>query len=119
MPDRLEDFKTHILDGASELPPDMDIEFRKMFGGMGAYARGRYFASTCSEGFALKFSPEQCAERLKVKGALPLQHEPGVTTQGYVVVPPGVLADRPSLRDWVETSIAYVQTLPPPRRKKK
>src|SRR5512140_2786842 len=100
MADRLEAFQNYILDGASELPPDTEIEFRKMFGGMGAYARGRYFASTCAEGFALKFSPQECQQRMKTPGALPLQHEPGVTTQGYVVVPPAVLADPPRLREW-------------------
>jgi TfoX/Sxy family transcriptional regulator of competence genes len=118
MPDRLSDFQSQILAGASSLPPDVDIEFRKMFGGMGAYARGRYFASTCTEGFALKFSPDECETRLKVKGALPLQHEPGVTSKGYVVVPQGVLADPAKLREWVEASIAYVQTLPLPKRKR-
>src|SRR5262245_18630156 len=112
MPDRLEQFQSQIRDGASNLPPDVDIEFRKMFGGMGAYARGRFFASTCQEGFALKYAPEECARRLKEPGALPLQHEPGVTTQGYVVVPPKVVTDKAKLREWVEASIAYVQTRP-------
>lgn len=117
MADRLEAFKTHILDGASELPPDVEIEFRKMFGGMGAYARGRFFASTCQEGFALKFSPEECETRLKMPGAMTLQHTPGVVERGYVVVPPGVIADPAALREWVEASAAYVQTLPVPIRK--
>ena len=119
MADRLEEFRNAIRDGASELPPDTEIEFRKMFGGMGAYARGRYFASTCAEGFALKYSDEECASRLKTPGAIPLQHEPGVTTRGYVVVPAAVVADQAKLREWVEASIGYVMTLPVPKRKKR
>ena len=119
MADRLDAFQNHILDGASELPPDTEIEFRKMFGGEGAYARGRYFASTCTEGFALKYSDEECARRLKTPGAIPLQHTPGEITRGYVVAPAAVVADKARLREWVEASIAYVMTLPAPKRKKK
>ena len=119
MADRLEDYQNAILDGASELPPDTEIEFRKMFGGMGAYARGRYFSSTCTEGFALKYSDEECERRLKIPGAIPLQHEPGVTSRGYVVVPAAVVADKAQLREWVEASIAYVMTLPAPKKKKR
>jgi len=123
MADRLEAFRKHILDGASELPPDTEIQFRKMFGGMGAYARGRFFAATFPEGFALKFSPQECERRRerrhKAPGAVPPHHEPRETTSSYVTVPPAVLADPVQLREWVEASIAYVQTLPVPKRKKK
>lgn len=119
MVDRIEEFKALILDGAAELPPDVEIEFRKMFGGIGAYARGRFFATTCAEGFALKLADEDIEALLKEPGAMMLQHTPGIVERHYVVVPPGVVADKSKLRGWIERSIAHVQTLPLPKRKKR
>lgn len=119
MPDRLQEFQNHILDGAANLPPDTEIEFRKMFSGMGAYARGRYFAATHDSGFSLKYSPQECERRRSLAVAGPIRRGSGETTSTYVDVPPAVLANPAQLRDWVEASIAYVQSLPAPKRKTK
>jgi TfoX/Sxy family transcriptional regulator of competence genes len=119
MPDRLEQFQAYIRDGVSNLPPDIELEFRKMFGGMGAYARGRFFAATFDGGFSLKFGPEERERRLKMIGKDTPMPAPDESSKSYVPVPTAVREDPEQLREWVEASIAYVQTLPVPKRKTK
>lgn len=118
---RLEAFQSHILDGASDLPPDIEIEFRRMFGGMGAWARGRIFATTWEGGLALKLSAKDQAGFRAEPGAENLSFTPGVVEHKYMTVPEQVLADSRKWRAWVERSVDYVLTLPLPdkRRRKK
>jgi TfoX/Sxy family transcriptional regulator of competence genes len=119
MTDRLEQFENAIRDGADNLPPDIELAFRKMFGGMGAYARGRMFATTSGMGWALKLSPEHIEELLKVDGARYLEHTPGIIERQYVVPPPQIVTNRVEWQKWVERSIAYAQTLPLPKKRKR
>jgi TfoX/Sxy family transcriptional regulator of competence genes len=119
MPDRLVQFENDIRDGADNLPPDIELGFRKMFGGMGAYTRGRIFAVTSDRGWALKLAPEDIEELLKVEGARYLEHTPGIVERKYVVPPPKLVNDLKQWQKWVERSIAYAQTLPLPKKRSK
>jgi TfoX/Sxy family transcriptional regulator of competence genes len=101
-------------------PPEIELRFKPMFGGIGAYADGRMFASLSDVGLALKFGEPDRTELLKLKGAKPLQYEPNAPpSKSYVVVPDSMLVDRQLLRSWIETSAAFVKTAPVKQKKRR
>lgn len=103
---------------ASDPALEPDLEFRKMFGGMAAYAHGRTFALLSSVGLALKLPPDAQAELLAVPGARPLQFEEGgVVFKQYVLVPDGWVDQPEQLQESVARSVAFVMTLPVTRQK--
>jgi TfoX/Sxy family transcriptional regulator of competence genes len=78
------------LDAAAEaFVQEDELVFKPMFGGSCAYVKGRVFASLSNAGLALKLSPHDQAELLKVAGAKRLQYEADApVSKQYVVVPP-------------------------------
>ncbi len=68
--DKKEKFKLiqHALEDAMPYPPEaMDLLFRPMFGGVGAYVRGRFFAIIASSGLALKLPADIQEDPVKEK----------------------------------------------------
>lgn|SRR5574341_975529 len=118
MSDRLEVFQSQIGGAAADVRPDVEIEYRKMFGGMAAYARGRVFAVTSSTGFGLKLSEADRAEILQQPDATYLHHDgdPAPSKQ-YIEIPSQVKDDPDRLAEWVGRSITYALTLPLPKKK--
>ncbi|HEY1710083.1 MAG TPA: TfoX/Sxy family protein [Rhizomicrobium sp.] len=101
-------------------PGGIDLLFRPMFGGIGAYADGRMFCSLSDVGLALKFRPDDRDALLRVKGARPLQYEPSMPpSKSYVVVPDAMLTDRKALGAWIGKSAAFVKSAPARKPKKK
>lgn len=100
-------------------PLDIDLRFKPMFGGIGAYAFGRMFMSLSDVGLALKLGEAERQELLRLKGAKPLQYEPDAPpSKSYVVVPDTMLSDLKTLQSWIAKSSACVRTQEPKRRKK-
>ncbi len=94
-------------------PPDLELSFRPMFGGIMAYAEGRVFASLSDVGLALKLSGEARDALLALPGAKPLQYEPGApVSTTYVVAPAATLADPAALRPWVARAAAGLRAKP-------
>ena len=92
-------------------PLELELRFKPMFGGIGAYANGRMFMSLSDVGLALELGEEECAQLLKVRGAKPLQYEPNSPpSKSYVVVPDKMLADRKLLRAWIAASAAFAKS---------
>ncbi len=88
----------HLELAAEEvLPPDEELTFRAMFGGVGTYARGRMFASLSNSGLALKLGPESRARLLEEDGARMLQYEEGGPASKTSVVVPSGITTEPSL----------------------
>lgn len=103
-----------ILAGAA--PPDLDVTFRPMFGGLFAYADGKPFASLSDIGLALKFVGNERDAMLALPGAVPLRYEPDQPAgKSYVVVPERMLSEPGELRSWV---IRSVSSLPAKRVRK-
>ena len=103
-----------ILAGAA--PPDLDVTFRPMFGGLFAYADGKPFASLSDIGLALKFVGNERDAMLALPGAVPLRYEPDQpASKSYVVVPERMLSEPGELRSWV---IRSVSSLPAKRVRK-
>jgi TfoX/Sxy family transcriptional regulator of competence genes len=92
-------------------PPDLELRFRPMFGGISVYAFGKVCMSLSDVGLALKLGEADRTQLLALQGAKPLQYEPGAPpSKTYVVVPDSLLTDRDGLRRWIERSVAFVKT---------
>jgi TfoX/Sxy family transcriptional regulator of competence genes len=95
-------------------PPEIELRFKPMFGGIGGYADGRMFASLSDVGLALKLGEPARSELLKVRGAKALQYEAGAPpSKTYVVLPDAMLSERKVLQGWVAKSAAYVKSVAP------
>jgi len=91
-------------------PPDLELLFRPMFGGIMAYAQGKPLASLSNVGLALKAPPALMAEFLSAPGAAPLRYEPDAPpSKSYVVVPLAVLANHEALRGWIVKAVAGLE----------
>ena len=98
-------------------PPDLDVGFRPMFGGIMAYAEGKPFASLSDVGLGLKFAGSEREALLSLPGAAPLRYAPDQPpSKSYVLVPEALLAEPDLLRPWV---IRSVSGLPPKRVRKR
>jgi TfoX/Sxy family transcriptional regulator of competence genes len=98
-------------------PPDLELRFRPMFGGIMAYANDKPLASLSNVGLAVKAPPALMAEFLSEPGAVPLRYEPDApVSKSYVVAPPAVLADREALRDWIVRAVAGLAAAAKPKR---
>ena len=104
-----------LEEAVSVFPPDVDLEINPMFGGMGAYVRGRIFAILYDGGIALKLSEDHQEELLQVEGA----SQDAPISKKYTVVPQAFLEDNALLQPWVEKSVNYALTLPLPKKKRK
>ena len=88
-------------------PPELELAFRPMFGGIMAYAEGKAFASLSNVGIAIKAKGPLFAEFVAVEGAAPLRYEPNAPpSKSYVTVPEAMLEDRETLRDWIARAAA-------------
>ncbi len=105
-----------ILEKAA--PPELELAFRPMFGGIMGYAAGKVFASLSDVGLALKLSGENHTALLAIEGSKPLQYEPDQpTSKSYVVVPEAMLENAEQLRDWVVRSASGLTPKSERRRK--
>ena len=101
-------------------PPDIELRFKPMFGGIGVYADGRMCISLSDVGLALKLGETERAGLLKLKGARPLQYEPNSPpSKSYVVVPDSMLKDRAELGRWIAISAAFVRAAPSKKPRKR
>jgi TfoX/Sxy family transcriptional regulator of competence genes len=96
------------------VPPDLDVVFRPMFGGIMAYAAdGEPFASLSDVGLGLKFAGSERDMMLALPGAAPLRYGPDQPpSKSYVLVPETMLSEPDQLRPWV---IQFISGLPSKR----
>lgn len=94
-----------VMEAAS--PPDLELSFRPMFGGIMGYAGGQVFASLSNVGLALKMTGAEHAALGAVPGVEPLRYEPGdPPSKTYLVLPDAMLDDPAGLRSWIARSAA-------------
>ena len=100
-------------------PPDLELGFRPMFGGVFGYVGGQAFASLSNVGLALKMTGADHAALSEVPGVKPLRYEPGdPPSKSYLLLPDAVLSDRDSLRSWMARSAAGLKPATKKPRKK-
>ncbi len=106
----------HLIEDACPYPPpEIELGFRRMFGGLGIYVRGRICAIVTNEGLALKLDDYGQDElREDAPDARNLSWTPK-----YLIAPPYVVDDPALLGDWLQRSIDYVLSLPPEKKKGK
>ena len=98
-------------------PPDLELGFRAMFGGIMAYAGGKPLASLSDVGLALKFAGADHAAFAALPGVVALRYEPGApASKSYLVVPEAMLDDATELRPWIARSAAGLPAARPKRR---
>ncbi|WP_051651240.1 TfoX/Sxy family protein [Brevundimonas bacteroides] len=106
-----------VLEAAS--PPDLDLMFRPMFGGIIGYAAGKAFASLSNRGLALKMSGADHVALSVVPGVAPLRYEPDdPPSKSYLLVPDAMLSDADDLRPWIARSAAGLKPSTRKPRKK-
>ena len=82
------------------------IVTKRMFGGVGIYSEGRFFAVIDNDTLFFKVD-DALAQRYRDKGMPPFMPIPGAKPMaGYYQVPPDVLEDRTMLARWAKDSIA-------------
>jgi TfoX/Sxy family transcriptional regulator of competence genes len=112
--------QTQLGDSVGVFAPELEVQFKPMFGGACAYVKGRVFACLSDAGLALKLPPAAQTELLQEKGAKRLQFEPdGPVSKQYVVVPPRLRGDIEALAAWARQSVEHALTQPPPRARRK
>jgi len=83
---------------AQAAPPQLEIRFKPMFGGILAYAFDKPCGSLSDVGLALKLSGSTREDLLAVAGAMPLRYAADrPPSKTYVVVRDSMLADREML----------------------
>jgi len=92
-------FVLEQLDGVAK------IVTKRMFGGVGIYSDGRFFAVIDNDTLFFKVD-ETLAARYRAKGMPPFAPIPGAKPMtGYYQVPPDVLEDSSELVRWAKESI--------------
>jgi TfoX/Sxy family transcriptional regulator of competence genes len=114
--DKLQD---QLSAAAEQFVREDDLVFKRMFGGMGAWAKGHFFAILYTGGIALKLGEEEQAELLKVKGADRFRFNEEITSKQYIVVPAKMRASAEALAPWVERSLKFALAQPLPKRKRR
>lgn len=101
-------------------PPDMDITFRAMFGGILAYVDGKPLASLSDVGLAFKVFKDDHQDLIGTVGAKALQYDASQPiSKTYVVVPEPMLKDKDALRSWIKRAADGVASQPVKAKKKK
>lgn len=96
---------------AQAAPPQLEIRFKPMFGGILVYAFDKPCGSLSDVGLALKLSGTTREELLAVAGAVPLRYAADQPlSKTYVVVPDSMLADRETLGAWIARAVAGLKT---------
>jgi len=104
-----------VMEAAS--PPDLDLAFRPMFGGIFGYAAGQAFASLSNVGLALKMTGADHAALSEAPGVKPLRYEPDdPPSKSYLLLPDAMLSDPDSHRSWIARSAAGLKPKTPRRK---
>lgn len=106
-----------VMEAAS--PPDLELGFRPMFGGIFGYAAGQAFASLSNAGLALKMTGVDHAALSEVPDVKPLRYEPDdPPSKSYLLLPDAMLSDPDSLGPWIARSAKGLKpTTKTPRKK--
>lgn len=96
-----------------------DIGEQKMFGGLCFLHNGNMMCgSDLKHGLSVRVGPEKHEETLKLKHARKMDIT-GTPMKGLVFVDPDGYRTNAALAKWVERGLAFTETLPPKKKKKK
>lgn len=93
------------------------LHFRPMFGGLGIYCEGLFFAIAADDALYFKVDAQNRPhfERHGMKAFQPFADRPA--TMQYFEVPAGILEQREMLADWVRAALGVAQRAQAKRKK--
>src|SRR6187402_758547 len=102
-------YLSFVLEQLGDVPR---VVTKRMFGGIGIYSDGTFFAVMDNDTLFFKVD-ETLAKRYREKGMPPFAPIPGAKPMmGYYQVPPDVLEDGSTLARWAKDSIASTKARP-------
>ncbi len=96
-----------------------EAESRTMFSYPAGFINGQMFMGIFGDSVMLRLSEDDRANFLKVPNAKMFEPMPGRPMKEYVQIPSEMLARPKDLNKWIPKSLAYVQSLPPKKKKSK
>ncbi len=94
-----------------ELATQHQLEFKNVFGAVGAYVNGRIFASCGKFGVALKLPRVVLDDLFRETDIKHLKYFPkGHVKKDYAVLPRRILENKRQFQKLVDTSIQFVET---------
>jgi len=99
------EFRLHVEEHLSAAVP---IQTRPMFGGVGIYADGLFFALIAEDKLYFKVSDLNRAD-FEAKGMGPFFPFESPTPMGYWELPPGVLENVEELKVWTDKALAVAE----------
>lgn len=115
----LDQLQDQLSAAAEQFVREDALVFKPMFGGVGAWAKGHFFAILYTGGVALKLGEEEQAELLQVKGADRFHFTEEIVSKQYIVVPAKMRANTAALAPWVERSLKFALAQPLPKKKRR
>lgn len=110
------DFREFVLE---QLGRVVAIDWKRMFGGVGLYADGTFFALIDDDTLYFKVDEENRAD-FEATGARAFDpYRDGRSSMNYFALPVEVLEDVDALRVWTTKSVAVAQRAAAKKRKKK
>ncbi len=102
------DYLTFVLE---QLPRSLSVSSRRMFGGVGLYADGWFFALIDDDVLYFKVDDTNRPDFLDrgCKAFRPLAHDPDAYSMNYFEVPSEVLEDRDELESWAHKAVRVAQ----------
>jgi TfoX/Sxy family transcriptional regulator of competence genes len=101
------------------LPPDPNVERRKMFGYPCVFVNGNMAAGLFGSKMFVRLSEAERASLIEKRGASALEPMPGRPMKEYIVIPAGIMTSDEAVRKLMARSLAYTGTLPPKSKKRK
>jgi DNA transformation protein len=95
-------YREFIIEQLSEIEP---VTWRRMFGAVGIYARGLFFAIISDDTLYFKVDA-QSQPGYEVTGQQPFRPMGDAKPMRYYSVPIGVIEDVDRLREWMGTAVA-------------
>ena len=111
------DFREYVLE---QLGRVAEVEWKRMFGGVGLYADGTFFALIDDDIVYFKVGDANRAE-FEAAGSRPFRPYgvDGPSSMNYFELPVDVLEDADALRIWTGKAVAVAQSAAVRKRKKK
>ena len=100
------EYRTYVEEHLSEAAP---VQVRPMFGGLGIYSDGLFFALVDEDKLYLKVSELNQAD-FEAAGMEPFVPWPGAKPMGYWELPAAVLESPEDLKVWVDKALAVAES---------
>ena len=99
------EFRDYVLDQLRRVAP---VTAKSMFGGVGIYSRGLFFALIADD--VLYFKVDATTRKAYEERGSQAFNPFGKGTMGYYALPEDILEDAEELRDWMRGALAVAKT---------